>query len=849
MQAIAEAMREAAKQIEHADGRALKRAAKQAFASLRKLQSLTRRHESHDLFECLKPDRDPELRAAINKLIVAIMVLGGDFDRRGDHDVTAAMRELRRDDTPEKRRALERALALADTLDDLHERLVLGANDSLFFLMYLGKQPPVPPAPFPANAVDSIRKRKPKRAGIRRNPLTAPFPIFVPEPVERPSLREFKPMRRTGTRLVAECFLSGEEVFECEQCGGGMSERARRKGRNRLVCGYCGHERALSATPKAPVARHELDAANEQLAALLRPAEGVTSWRCSECGADVASMAKEMVGRCGYCGSNDFVRLEEQGGVLQPQGLQRFACDPERAEQLLRHWARQRTDAPYGFHREFKVTAAEARYVPYWILDVEFLGQDGMPGTAIRNIHSCASRQLLRRLPAELRALEPFETRMLPPFEPDQLAGTVCERFTASLDEAWGHARTRLAIEHKRASDDAASPAAAVARRLRKVIRPGRGRRRYDRPGFAEAAIKSWEALGKPTVSFKYLLLPVYFFVLEWQGREYHALMDGAGNGVGMEYPRSAFRVGARRVMKVAAALLVLAALTTAVVYEVPRWRERQAREAQEAADYQAEQEERARKLAEERAEAERIRLLDEQTERRRHEWSLLSDEQRTWRSTAWQMSKPLGWLDGFKAEGEASFSAQVVLVFPPDQPKAGVTLDQLLHPDNYQRVNEAFQAEGSEVIQADWWGVRMDFYLVSWNMKQRLAREGLADYWWKEYTLRRRVNFENVSTQFTGKIEVKASHASNPPAKSVVVVMEMDPVEKLPEFLQGLRYSNFLSRLRGMTNEWLGSNHELDQDLLVPRVQELLDAYIADPELPLRRWRGTVKVQSLRLG
>lgn len=851
LQAIAEGFDNAASQIRRTDPKALKRAAKLATASLRKLRALTRRLAARDLYECLHPDRSPELHKANQSLSRAVSHLGDDCDRRGDVDVANAMRDLRQGgDTPRRRRDLEKALARADALDELHERLVIGANESLCFLEYLGKPWPVPGAPVPSERVGAIRARRQKRIGIRSNPLDAPLPTSYPARDEYPARREIKPVRRTGTRLVAERFLAGEEVFECEQCGGGMSERARRGGRNRLVCGYCGHERALSATPRAPVARQELDAVNGQLADLLRPAQGITSWRCTECGADVASSAKQIVGRCSYCGSNDFVRLEESGGVLQPQGLQRFACDPARAEQLLRQWAKKRPDAPRAFWREFKVAAVEARYVPYWILDVEFLDADGTPGMAFRNIHSCASRQLLRRMPAELRALEPFETRMVPPFEPDQLAGTVCERFSVSLDEAWNHARTRLAIQRKRASDISANPAAALAHGLLRAVNLNReGRQPCDRPEYADAALQSWDGLGKPAINFKYLLLPVYFFVLEWQGREYHALMDGAGDGVGMDYPRSAIRIGARRLTKAAAVLLVLAALTTPVVYALPRWREQQAREAQDAADYIAEQEERARKLAEERAKAERYRLLEEQCEARRHEWSQLSDELRTWRSTTWQLSKPLNWHKGFKAEGEASFSAQVVLVFPPSRPKASVTLDELRHPDNYQRANEAVQAETSDNIQADWSGVRLNYYQVSWYLGRGLAREGLADFWWEEDMLQRRVGLENVSTHFTGKIEVNGSYASTPPAKSVVVVLEMDPVEKLPLFLDNLRYSNFLSRLQALTSDWFVSSQELNQDVLVPRVQKLLDEYLTSPQMSLQHWKGAVKVKSLRQG
>jgi len=402
-------------------------------------------------------------------------------------------------------------------------------------------------------------------------------------------------IQRTGTRLIAERFLPDEEIFECECCGAGMSERKRVKGKHILVCGHCDNERELAAPRAAVVARHDFFKAREAQRDLLKPLEGITTWKCGECGAEVDCQFERMTDRCGYCGSSDFVRVERDGGVLQPQGMLRFACDAARAEQLLRQWVRQRGDAALGFARRFKVVTAQARYVPYWIFDFVLENAGGADFTC-SNIHACASKQLLMRMPSELRGIEPFETRKVPPFEPGHLAGVVSERFSVDLEQAW-----------KNVQD-------AARRSVSNYL------------GLNQSSENVDNALARTRVTFKYLLMPVYFFIVSYKGREYHALVDGAGAGVGIDYPKSILKRGTR--LAIAGVALVLLLAIGAI--GIPRLMD----VVNERAELEAKS--RAEKEAEFAAGEKRYAAYQEQLKENRRimdEWKARSDKGRSWTS------------------------------------------------------------------------------------------------------------------------------------------------------------------------------------------------------------------------
>lgn len=323
---------------------------------------------------------------------------------------------------------------------------------------------------------------------------------------------------RFDTGLVAESLPDEIECAECEKCGASMTERTRRKGAHYLSCGYCGHSRELAAPAARIAVAQDLASTLREQRTLLQPLPDMIGWRCNECGAEAVTSASGIVARCAYCGSTHFTRVEGEG-VMRPQGMLRFACDQDRAVEMIREQLRAQTDVAFGFARDFEVETAQARYVPYWVFNVT------EPfGKAVSNLCSCASRQLLHRLPTELRAIEPFPIAALPPFEPSHLVGTVAERYSVDVEEALAHS-FKLGNEEDRS--------------LAGVNDLPRG----------------------TSVAFRYVLVPVWFFVLRWKGCEYHALVDGSGAGVGIRYPKTPVRKILRLVPHVAAGLLTVPAV------------------------------------------------------------------------------------------------------------------------------------------------------------------------------------------------------------------------------------------------------------------------------------------------
>lgn len=366
---------------------------------------------------------------------------------------------------------------------------------------------------------------------------------------------------RFDTGLVAESLPDEIEVAECEKCGASMTERARRKGAHYLSCGYCGHKRELAAPAARITVAQDLATALAEQRALLQPLPDMVGWRCDECGAEAVTGASGIVARCAYCGSTHFTRIEGEG-VARPQGMLRFACDQDRAEEMIREYLHAQGDVEYGFARDFEVETAQARYVPYWVFNLT------EPfGNSVSNVCSCASRQLLHRLPAELRAIEPFPIAALPPFESSHLVGTVAERYSVNVEEALAHS--------------------------------------FKLGGDGDRSLAGVQDLPRGTsVAFRYVLVPVWFFVLRWKGVEYHALVDGSGAGVGIRYPKTRARAVLRRIPTLIASAALVPGLYFGMQYlqDLARYRAESQHLTAVAAEIQRNLDGRAQHLAHEQA-------------------------------------------------------------------------------------------------------------------------------------------------------------------------------------------------------------------------------------------------------
>lgn len=724
---------------------------------------------------------------------------------------------------------LESAVRFADLLDKKSEEFARREFE-LDNLLGQRHHAPVSQASFPDYVVQELRQKATRRKGLLQNPMVAPYPGVFKKGTPRERNLDVSPLRRTGTRLIAERFLPDENVFECEQCGGGMTERVRKGGLNMLVCGYCGHERELSAPPRAPVAWHDFSAAKADASELLKRVEGMTSWECSECGAQVDSAADRMTGRCAYCGSHDFVRLDEDRAVLQPQGVQRFACDAARAEQLLRSWLKQRRDAPVGFHHDVQVEAVEARYLPYWILDVDILDRKtNLPVVSVQNVHACASRQLRQRMPSELRAIEPFETRMVPGFEPEQLAGTVCERFTVDLDEAWRNAQHR------------------VKQALEREIKE----RRLDvSPADAR-------------VSFKYLLLPAYFFVLSYEGAEYHALMDGAGAGIGVDYPRSVSRVVMRQILWAAlvTSVLVFVALISLVVYHTGD--DRREAEAKAEAELQAELEERNAKARahNERVEAKRrereeenrkkeaeAKAREEKNARLRALWEM-PIEDRSWDSEPFEMSMPVTADINVDPEGTVTVGFKARLLFGTNDIRVLDYVARARDPDTSRKVQEAILAAMPGAMSYEIKGtVRMN-HGASRELVRVLGEliapgdDEFSDNVDRFFFV---TTTENVEPQYSGVVRVEWDRYRNGEKHKCYVMLKMDPVNDPERFCWWIASDGLAGRCEDAVERHTDRNGMVDTEAAMAAIQKLLDGLITE-NYSYRDWQGTVTVTDIQ--
>ncbi len=731
-------------------------------------------------------------------------------------------------DRTQPREAFDNALGpleLADDLDAQRQEILYRAFDNSTYMN---------PIPIPgSNSAESCKRmqdlfaRQAIRKGLREKVISQRNwrdreARYKAKKARDAAIADFKPtLHRTGTRLIAERFIPGEEVFECEQCGGGMSERKRVRGKHILECGYCGYSRELAAPKAAIVVRHDVVKALQIKADLLEPVEGATSWKCSECGAEVDCISERMVDRCGYCGNDDFVRSVRPSGVLQPHGMPRFACDAARAEQLLRHWIAQKNDAAIGFAAGLEVVTAQARYVPYWIFDVSYKCAQAA-NMVMTGVHACASKQLILRMPSELREIEPFETRKAPPFDPGHLAGVVSERFSVGLEQAWSHIQ------------------ANARRELARHIKAS---------GSSEPVEN---VLAGAQASFTYLLIPVYFLLLRFEGQEFHALVDGAGAGIGFNYPRSVVKRGARLAITLAVLLVVALIVTAGGVYEFERASVRAEIEAAENAKIEAENaaiDARILKAKKEREAAERKRARYQMYLR---EWESKTEEERTWCSDSFNVTCPVKSVTYVQAEGEADLELYVALPQLTYFETAEEILRKLRDPQTHRDLS-LYLAK----FLADKFTITTDGYLdYARGIMDRAMLGALENVKWPHAAHEDAFKYVRLvrkgpepKMRFTGKLTVECDsfYRSRGDMRSVHVILKMDPNGSISLFCYNTSWHGIAARLYNTLNKDKSLRNDHDNHALAVEIaQKALDEFL-DQDVDYD-WRGQVKVEAVEI-
>lgn len=350
--------------------------------------------------------------------------------------------------------------------------------------------------------------------------------------------------------------LEASTEKKCPGCGAALDFNIMA---GRLKCPYCDTEVDIPAAkqeaPKMKVGIGQVQkagAAQENALDFSKmAATGNRDWgtatkiaSCKYCGAEVVMDANSLSTTCAFCGSNHVTDAVDDAGILSPGGVVPFQITKEKAAENFKKWMGGKLFAPNAAKKSASAESFQGVYLPYWTFDAQtetdYTGQYGINrkvkdkdgntrtvtdwyntsghyGEFIDDQLICASKNHTESF---LRGIEPFDTASNVVYSPEYLSGFLAERYTVSLEDGWAGA-TKDIENH-----------------LRGVIRSKiKKDHRSD-----DSKVSSMNVLYS-NMTYKYLLLPVWFSSFNFNGKVFQFVVNGQTGKVAGKSPISGLKV------------------------------------------------------------------------------------------------------------------------------------------------------------------------------------------------------------------------------------------------------------------------------------------------------------------
>lgn len=207
----------------------------------------------------------------------------------------------------------------------------------------------------------------------------------------------------------------------------------------KLVCGACGGAFAPEEIEaEAMPYRQDLEAVSAEKAYGEKSADTMDCYvyTCSECGGEIIINGTEASTTCVYCGNPNvvFSRISKQ---KRPELVLPFAITKEKAIELVHKKIDKGLFIPKDI-KHFKPECVRGIYIPYWIVNADYMNAVVVSGRVRRGKHSVtryygrAGEMHIKNLPIDASRvltnessfrLEPYDLTWLKPFDEDYLAG------------------------------------------------------------------------------------------------------------------------------------------------------------------------------------------------------------------------------------------------------------------------------------------------------------------------------------------------------------------------------------------------------------------------------------------
>ena len=320
----------------------------------------------------------------------------------------------------------------------------------------------------------------------------------------------------------------------CSNCGGGMAFSPTHQA---LKCEHC------DTIVDIATSKDVMELAIENAFTSLEQWQSDEKvYRCESCGAEVIVTGKTHATTCPYCNAPHVVKTEDLAG-LKPNAIYPFLLTEEQALDVATKWVKKKFFAPRKFKKNLRVENVKGVYQPCFTFDSQtisyYSGRVGKRHTRVvgsgknrrtetyivwRNISGTFTRSFddivvnttSTYTQKTLDNLLPYDTNTLVNFEQKLLTGYMAKRHEKDLPTSWSDAKNIM--------DEV----------LRKEIL---GQYSYDVVSYLNVDTTH------SSVTYKYVLLPVYILNYNYRGKNYSIYVNGNTGKVTGKTPVSALKV------------------------------------------------------------------------------------------------------------------------------------------------------------------------------------------------------------------------------------------------------------------------------------------------------------------
>ncbi len=322
-------------------------------------------------------------------------------------------------------------------------------------------------------------------------------------------------------------------AYKCPNCGAPLSFLP---GHDKVTCEFCGTEftvkqiEEMFTDTKAPAAKQTTGGTKAQWDTSTAGTEwdeaeknGLQTFVCNSCGAEIVADANTMATECCYCG-NPTMLPQRFDGMLKPDYIIPFKKTKDEAVAALKKFYEGKKLLPAVFTANNRVQDIQALYVPFWLFDAQVQAQvqyDATKKSSYSDANDTVTEtnhyDVLRegnldfsRIPVDgskrmddsyMDSIEPFDYNELVQFSPAYLTGYLADKYDVEAKECETRANVRVN----------ASTLAAFAKTLQG----------YD----SSTAVSS--IINKAGGEVKYVLMPVWILSTKFDGQVYTFMMNG----------------------------------------------------------------------------------------------------------------------------------------------------------------------------------------------------------------------------------------------------------------------------------------------------------------------------------